>query len=78
MRFATAFCTTASCSASRKASRYLRRHPEKLYDVLADPDGLTNLPEKPEQRAVLERMRAEVNAFRKRTKDRWFINDNYK
>jgi N-sulfoglucosamine sulfohydrolase len=62
----------------RKASRYLHRSPEELYDIKADPDELNNLADQPQHRAALEAMRAEVKAFQQRTKDGWLINDNYK
>jgi N-sulfoglucosamine sulfohydrolase len=62
----------------RKASRYLHRSPEELYDVKADPDELNNLANIPQHRSALEAMRAEVKAFQQRTKDGWLINDNYK
>jgi N-sulfoglucosamine sulfohydrolase len=62
----------------RKASKYLHREPEELYDIQADPEELTNLTGRPEHRATIETMRAEVKRFRERTKDGWLINDNYK
>jgi N-sulfoglucosamine sulfohydrolase len=62
----------------RKASRYLHRSPEELYDIKADPDELNNLADQPQHRAALDAMRSEVKAFQQRTKDGWLINDNYK
>jgi N-sulfoglucosamine sulfohydrolase len=62
----------------RRASKYLHRDPEELYDVQADPDELVNLAGDPKHRGTLEKMRADVQRFREQTKDGWLVNDNYK
>lgn len=43
-----------------RAEFYLRRAPEELYDLTADPDCLRNLAAAPEHSAVLARMRREL------------------
>ena len=62
----------------RPVQQYLHRPPEELFDITKDPDELNNLAPSPEHRGVLEKLRAQVDAYRKKTKDPWIINDNYK
>ena len=62
----------------RPVQQYLHRAPEELYDITRDPDELHNLASSPEHRGSLEKMRGQVDAYRRRTKDPWVINDNYK
>jgi N-sulfoglucosamine sulfohydrolase len=62
----------------RKASKYLRRDAEELYDVTADPLEVNNLAGDPNHRELVKRLRAQVQDFRVRTKDPWLINDDYK
>jgi N-sulfoglucosamine sulfohydrolase len=45
------------------------RVPEELYDVARDPDCLHNLIDDPASRAELDRLRAELEAWMKRTND---------
>jgi N-sulfoglucosamine sulfohydrolase len=62
----------------RPVAKYLHRDPEELYDLNADPDEVANLAASTQHRATLEEMRAQVQQFRKNTKDPWLINDQYK
>lgn len=61
----------------RTVEQYLHRAPEELYDIQADPQEIHNLASSPQHKATLEKLRAEVLEFRRRTKDGWLINDNY-
>ncbi|MGH9628989.1 MAG: sulfatase family protein, partial [Bryobacteraceae bacterium] len=61
----------------RTAAKYLHRSAEELYDLEADPGELNNLALNAGHRQTLHKLRAQVNDFRKRTKDPWLINDNY-
>ena len=61
----------------RPVSQYLHRAPDELYDIVADPDEVNNLAGSPEHRQVLGDMRAEVQAYRKKTNDIWLVNDDY-
>ncbi len=62
----------------RPVSRFLRRPPEELYDITRDPDEVDNLASSAEHRGTLEKMRGQVDAWRRETKDPWVINDSYK
>ncbi len=62
----------------RPVQQYLHRAPEELFDIVGDPDEVHNLAASAEHRGVLEQMRAQVDAYRRKTKDPWVINDNYK
>jgi N-sulfoglucosamine sulfohydrolase len=62
----------------RKASKYLHRDPEELYDVNADPNEISNLAKSSQHQTALDELRAHVRKFRVDTKDPWLINDNYK
>lgn len=61
----------------RTAAKYLHRAGEELYDLEADPGELNNLALSAGHRQTLEKLRAQVTDFRKRTNDPWLINDNY-
>jgi len=52
-------------------STYLHRAREELYDLTYDPHETRNLATSAEYRDVLERMRAELETFRKETRDPW-------
>jgi N-sulfoglucosamine sulfohydrolase len=62
----------------RRASKYLHRDGEELYDVNADPNEVLNLAASAEHRQILEQLRGDVQRFRVETKDPWLINDNYR
>jgi N-sulfoglucosamine sulfohydrolase len=68
----------AAVLGQRKASKYLHRDPEELYDVIADPQEVSNLVNSASHRQALERLRVQVKRFRKETEDPWLINDNYR
>jgi N-sulfoglucosamine sulfohydrolase len=70
--------TEGGMLGQRKASKYLHRDAEELYDVEADPNEVKNLAGSAQHRETLDQLRAEVRRFRKETKDPWLINDNYK
>jgi N-sulfoglucosamine sulfohydrolase len=42
---------------------YLTRNPEELYDLQADPNGLTNLATNPDHAGALEERRAILTAW---------------
>ncbi len=49
--------------------KFLRRTPEELYDYTKDPDALNNLAGDPKHKDTLKRLRGELVAWMKRTKD---------
>ena len=53
------------------ARPYLHRPREELYDLVKDPHETRNVADDPAYRGVLDRMRADLEAFRKRTRDPW-------
>jgi N-sulfoglucosamine sulfohydrolase len=55
----------------RPFKAYLHRPREELYDLSKDPDELRNLADDPAHRAVLKRMRADMQEFRAQTRDPW-------
>ena len=61
----------------RRVRDYLHRRREELYDLAEDPNELNNLAGDPSHSETLSRMRRELLAFRKRTKDPWLILLNY-
>jgi N-sulfoglucosamine sulfohydrolase len=61
----------------RPVGKYLHRPAEELYDISKDPDEIENLANASQHRATLEQMRAQVDRWRRETKDPWVINDNY-
>ncbi|MBI4877091.1 MAG: sulfatase [Acidobacteria bacterium] len=62
----------------RPVRDYLHRAPEELYDIGQDPDEVNNLAASAEHRGTLEKMRLQVAEYRRKTKDPWLINDNYR
>lgn len=60
---------------SRALKDYFFRPSEELYDVLADPQEVRNLAKDPEYAAVLDDMRAQVEAWQRRTEDAWLYRD---
>ena len=55
----------------RPLSAYLRRPAEELYDVVADPDQITNLAGNAAHRDTLSQLRAALTQWRAATKDPW-------
>ncbi|MDB6088761.1 MAG: hypothetical protein JWN85_1545 [Gammaproteobacteria bacterium] len=55
----------------RPLVRYLRRPAEELYDVVQDPDQLTNLAGSPHHAVTLSEMRAKLREWRVATRDPW-------
>jgi hypothetical protein len=49
-----------------------------LYDIRRDPDEVSNLASSAEHQGVLKQMRAQVHAWRGKTKDPWMILSKYK
>ncbi|HEY7640534.1 MAG TPA: sulfatase [Steroidobacteraceae bacterium] len=56
---------------ARTLQAFLHRPAEELYDLRTDPQEVRNLAADPAQRAVLERMRADMAKFRAETHDPW-------
>jgi N-sulfoglucosamine sulfohydrolase len=56
---------------ARSLDAYLHRPAEELYDLAKDPDETRNVANDPAYRRVLERMRADLHAFRADTHDPW-------
>jgi len=56
---------------ARTLQAFLHRPPEELYDLRNDPSEVHNLASDPGHRAVLERMRADLQQFRIDTHDPW-------
>ncbi len=58
----------------RRAVRDLLHRPkEELYDLRKDPDEMKNLADDPAMKDVLERMRADLKAWREKTEDPWLV-----
>ncbi len=60
---------TTDRSLSARVDFFLRRAPEELYDLRADPDARTNLAGSPGAARALERQRAATYAWMQRTGD---------
>jgi N-sulfoglucosamine sulfohydrolase len=59
----------------RALKSYIRRPPEELYDLEADPHEVTNLAGDPEHRDLLLEMRAAMEEWQKATGDPWLYRD---
>jgi N-sulfoglucosamine sulfohydrolase len=55
----------------RSLQSYLHRPAEELYDVVNDPEQLTNLATSAAHRKILEEMRSSVRQWRAATRDPW-------
>ncbi|ERG69233.1 hypothetical protein HMPREF9336_04377 [Segniliparus rugosus ATCC BAA-974] len=55
----------------RSVESFLRRPPEELYDLAADPLELTNLVDRPERADALADLREQLDTWRKETRDPW-------
>jgi len=53
----------------RSIEAYLHRPGEELYDICRDPDEVVNLAASPAHQKTLAAMRAEVHAWRRKTRD---------
>ena len=62
----------------RSTQAYLHRAGEELYDIQNDPDEVVNLAGMGAHQKTLLEMRADVHAWRKRTRDPWMILGTYK
>jgi N-sulfoglucosamine sulfohydrolase len=52
-----------------RVALYLKRVPEELYDLQADPDCLTNLASRPDERGALDLMRGTLRNWMAQTGD---------
>jgi len=62
----------------RSIEAYLHRPGEELYDIRKDPDEVVNLAASPAHQKTLAAMRADVHAWRRKTRDPWTILGTYK
>ena len=63
--------------AKRRVEAYLHRPRFELYDLQDDPHEVRNLADDPGYRDELERLKAKLKAFQKRTKDPWILKWEY-
>jgi N-sulfoglucosamine sulfohydrolase len=59
----------------RKLKDYFFRGPEELYDLKIDPLEVNNLAGDPQHQVLLERMRATLEEWQRRTEDPWLYRD---
>lgn len=59
----------------RPLHAYIRRPPEELYDMQADPKEVRNLAGDPEHASLLAELRGEMEAWQQRTDDPWLYRD---
>ncbi|OAA63768.1 Alkaline-phosphatase-like, core domain protein [Niveomyces insectorum RCEF 264] len=59
----------------RRLQSYIFRGPEELFDLVADPEEVNNLADQPECRAILGRMRAQLEDWQYQTDDVWLFRD---
>ncbi|WP_424992910.1 sulfatase family protein [Oceaniradius stylonematis] len=59
----------------RTVRDYVRRPPEELYDLDADPFEVDNLAGHPDHRETLERLRAATEDWQRATDDPWLYRD---
>ncbi|MCI5074530.1 sulfatase [Oricola sp.] len=59
----------------RPLKSYIRRPPEELYDLEADPREVTNLAADPQHQELLADMRAAMEEWQKATGDPWLYRD---
>ena len=62
----------------RSVQAYLHRPGEEFYDIRKDPDEVVNLAGSPAHQQTLAAIRAEVHAWRRKTRDPWTILGTYK
>ena len=61
----------------RTIEAYLHRPKFELYDLESDPHEVKNLADDPQHKGKLEKMKARLKAFQKRTKDPWILKWDY-
>ncbi|CAK7221827.1 hypothetical protein SBRCBS47491_004661 [Sporothrix bragantina] len=59
----------------RTIANYIRRGPEELFDLEADPDEVNNLAKDPAHQEVLLDCRRRLEAWQKATEDPWYFRD---
>jgi N-sulfoglucosamine sulfohydrolase len=59
----------------RRLRDYVRRPPEELYDLEADPQEVRNLAEAPEHAERLAEFRNRMEAWQRETRDPWLYRD---
>nr|WP_272210330.1 hypothetical protein [Marinicella sp. W31]MDC2876198.1 hypothetical protein [Marinicella sp. W31] len=59
----------------RSVRDYVRRPPEELYDLEADPHEVKNLADDPDHREQLLAMRKATEAWQRDTHDPWLYRD---
>ena len=67
----------AGLYGKRTVQAYLHRPQFELYDLENDPDEVKNLADDPSHKATLDRMKARLKAFQKRTRDPWILKWDY-
>lgn len=60
---------------SRSLSSYIRRGPEELYDLEADPLEVNNLAKNPEYTGVLLKLRNKLEEWQRTSQDPWLLRD---
>ena len=61
----------------RSVDAYLHRPKFELYDLENDPHEVNNLADDPRRAKVLEKLKAKLKDFQKRTKDPWILKWKY-
>jgi N-sulfoglucosamine sulfohydrolase len=62
----------------RAVSKYLHRPAEELYDITKDSDEVNDLSGSSSHKPVLEKLRRQVQDWRRQTKDPWIVLSEYK
>lgn len=57
----------------RTRQAYLHRPEFELYDIVNDPDELTNLAYNPKYKEIFEQLKQKIVNFQKKTNDPWYI-----
>lgn len=61
----------------RTVQAYIQRPKFELYDLENDPDEVKNLADDPKHAQTLEKLKAAIREFQKRTKDPWILKWDY-
>lgn len=59
----------------RSLRDYIRRPPEELYDLYADPHEVNNLAQSPKHRELLLKFRKDMERWQRDTRDPWLFRD---